>query len=213
MMNIALHIDVSKATGCYSNVLTAKDALSADGVENPKVPIRVEEVEYGTYPKIKVDYIPIYDQGIEKVFGSDWKQLDFIVSSCPAGSVTCGDLDDPQSEISKIRAQGDFETLPAHYGASAPGVYYSNLPKRLLCGEVVFETDQGAGAAGVEVSLEGQPSELRTSTDGFGDFEFKGLDFDRTYVVTVSAPGFVAKKFTIEAGSHVDLGLIILEAE
>ena len=95
-MNIVLHIDVAKVTGCYSNVLTAKDALSADGVENPEVPIRVEEVEYGTYPKIKVDYIPIYEQGIENVFGSDWKQLDHIVNSCPAGSVTCGDLDDPE---------------------------------------------------------------------------------------------------------------------
>ena len=72
-MNIVLHIDVAKVTGCYSNVLTAKDALSADGLENPEVPIRVEEVEYGTYPKIKVDYIPIYEQGIEKIFGSDFR--------------------------------------------------------------------------------------------------------------------------------------------
>ena len=212
-MNIVLHTDVAKVTGCYSNVLTAKDALSADGIENPEVPIRVEEVEYGTYPKIKVDYIPIYDQGIEKVFGSDWKQLDHIVNSCPAGSVTCGDLDDPESEISKIRAQGDFETLPAHYGASAPGVYYSNLPKRLLCGEVIFETDQSAGAAGVEVSLEGENIELSTPTDGFGDFEFKGLDFDRRYLVTISAPGFVSKEISIEPGSHIDLGLIVLEAD
>ena len=212
-MNIVLHIDVAKVTGCYSNVLTAKDALSADGIENPEVPIRVEEVEYGTYPKIKVDYIPIYDQGIEKVFGSDWKQLDHIVNSCPAGSVTCGDLDDPESGISKIRAQGDFETLPAHYGASAPGVYYSNLPKRLLCGEVIFETDQSAGAAGVEVSLEGENIELITHTDGFGDFEFNGLDFDRRYAVTISAPGFVSKKFSFEPGSHIDLGLIVLEAD
>lgn len=212
-MNIVLHIDVAKVTGCYSNVLTAKDALSADGVENPEVPIRVEEVEYGTYPKIKVDYIPIYDQGIEEVFGSDWKQLDHIVQSCPAGSVTCGDLDDPESEISKIRAKGDFETLPAHYGASAPGVYYSNLPKRLLCGEVILETDQSAGAVGIEVSLESESTEMNTRTDGFGDFEFKGLEFDRSYVVTISAPGVVAKKFPIEPGSHVDLGLIVLEAE
>ena len=212
-MNIVLHIDVAKVTGCYSNVLTAKDALSADGIENPEVPIRVEEVEYGTYPKIKVDYVPIYEQGIEKVFGSDWKQLDHIVNSCPAGSVTCGDLDDPESEISKIRAKGDFETLPAHYGASAPGVYYSNLPKRLLCGEVIFETDQSAGAAGIEVSLQGENIESNTRTDGFGDFEFKGLDFDRRYAVTISAPGFVSKKFSIEPGSHIDLGLIVLEAD
>ena len=212
-MNIALHIDVSKVTGCYSNVLTAKDAVSADGVENPDVPIRVEEVEYGTYPKIKVDYIPIYDQGIDKVFGPEWKQLDFIVNSCPAGSVTCGDLDDPESEISKIKAQGDFETLPAHYGASAPGVYYSNLPKRLLCGEVLFETDQSAGAEGVDVRLESESGEISTRTNGFGDFEFKGLDVDHGFTVTISAPGFVTQKITIEPGSHVDLGLIVLVAE
>lgn len=210
-MNIALHIDVSKVTGCYSNVLTVKDAISADGVDNPEVPIRVEEVEYGTYPKIKVDYIPIYDPSIEKVFGPDWKQLDFIVNSCPAGSVTCGDLDDPESEISKIKAQGDFETLPAQYGASAPGVYYSHLPTRLLCGEVIFATDQSAGAAGVEVRLQGETSDMSTHTDGFGDFEFKGLEVDRSYTVTIAAAGFVTRKISIEPGSHVDLGLIVLE--
>ncbi len=212
-MNIALHIDVSKVTGCYSNVLTAKDAVSADGLENPEVPIRVEEVEYGTYPKIKVDYIPIYDQDIEKVFGPDWKQLDFIVNSCPAGSVTCGDLDDPESEISKIKAQGDFELLPSQYGASAPGVYYSNLPKRLLCGEVIFDNDQSVGAASVEVRLEGESVEMSTRTDGFGDFELKGLDPDRGYAVTISAPGFVTQKIIVEPGPHVDLGLIVLEAD
>lgn len=211
-MNIALHIDVSKVTGCYSNVLTVKDAISADGVDNPEVPIRVEEVEYGTYPKIKVDYIPIYDPSIEKVFGPDWKQLDFIVNSCPAGSVTCGDLDDPESEISKIKAQGDFETLPAQYGVSAPGVYYSHLPTRLLCGEVIFATDQSAGAAGVEVRLLGETGDMSTRTDGFGDFEFKGLEVDRSYTVTIAAAGFVTRKISIEPGSHVDLGLIVLEA-
>lgn len=212
-MRTVLHIDVSKVTGCYSNVLSAKDLLSVDGVESPEVPIRVEEVEYGIYPKIKVDYVPVFSADIDEVLGADWKQLDFIVSSCPAGSVTCGDLDDPNSEVSKIKARGDFETLPASYGASAADVYYSNLPGRLLCGEVIFANDQGAGAAGVEVHLEGNNAEMSTATNGFGDFEFKGLDFDGSYVVKISSAGFVAKEFSIEAGSHVDLGLIVLEPE
>lgn len=212
-MKTVLHIDVSKVTGCYSHVLSAKDLLSADGVESPDVPIRIEEVEYGTYPKIKVDYIPVFSDDIDKVLGPDWKQLDFIVNSCPAGSITCGDLDDPDSEVSKIRARGDFETLPARYGASAPGVYYSNLPGRLLCGEVIFANDPGVGAAGVEVMLGGGTTERRATTNAFGDFEFKGLDFDGSYRVRISMSGFEAQEFSIEPGSHVDLGLIVLEPE
>ena len=92
-------------------------------------------------------------------------------------------------------------------------MYYSNLPKRLLCGEVIFATAQSAGAAGVEVRLEGESAQMSTRSDGFGDFEFKGLDPDRGYTVTISAPGFVTQKITIEPGSHVDLGLIVLEAD
>lgn len=212
-MKTVLHIDVAKVTGDYANVLSAKDLLSSDGVESPEVPIRIEEVEYGTYPKIKVDYIPIFSQDIEEVFGPDWKQLDFLVYSCPAGSVTCGDLDDPNSEVSKIKAKGDFETLPATYGPSASEVYYSNLPKRLICGEVIFASDQGVGAAGVEVRLEGENAEMSTVTNAFGDFEFKGLDFDSGYGVKISSPGFTPKELSIEPGLHVDLGLIVLETE
>jgi hypothetical protein len=212
-MNIVLHIDVAKVTGDYANVLSAKDLLSSDGVESPEVPIKIEEVEYGTYPKIKVDYIPIFDEGIDKVFGPDWKQMDFLVYSCPAGSVTCGDLDDPESEVSKIKANGDFETLPAKYGASAPDVYYSNLPKRLICGEVVLANDQGVGAAGIEVRLENDNDEISAMTNAFGDFEFKGLDFDASYVAKISHSGFATQSFSIEPGSHADLGLVVLEPE
>jgi len=188
-MRKVLHIDVAKVTGCYSNVLSAKDLLSPDGVQSPEVPIRVDEIEYGTYPKIKVDYVPIFSEDIDKVLGADWKALDFIVSSCPAGSVTYGDLDDPNSEVSRIRAQGDFETLPASYGASAPDVYYSNLPGRLLCGEVIFANDRGAGAVGIQVRLLGGQAEKRTATR------------------------FVTQRFPLEPGSHVDLGVIVLEPQ
>jgi len=212
-MRTVLHIDISKVTGDYSNVLSAKDLLSADGVESPEVPIRVDEIEYGIYPKIKVDYVPVFSEDIGEILGADWKQLDFIVSSCPAGSVTLGDLDDPNSEVSKIKAQGDFVTLPASYGPSAADVYYSNLPGRLVCGEVVFATDQGAGAVGVDVLLESGNAKVSTTTNGFGDFEFKGLDFDDSCVVTISSPGFGTKQFSIKPGSHVDLGLIVLEPE
>lgn len=210
-MNIVLHIDVAKVHGDYTNVIAAKYELSADGVEDRETPIRVEEVEYGAYPSTRMAYIPIYKEGIEKVFGPDWKQLDFIVDSCPNESITCGDLDDPDSDVSKIKAKGDFETLPTKYGVSAPDVYYSNLPKRKICGEVVLDGDQGVAASGVEVCLESENATMSATTDGFGDFEFKGLDFDSNYVVKISSPKFVTKELSIEPGSHVNLGRIVLD--
>lgn len=211
-MNIVLHIDVAKVNGDYTNFIAQKYELSADGVEEPQVPIRIEEVMHGSFPQNRMAYIPIYDEGIEKVFGPDWKQLGFIVDSCPNESVTCGDLDDPDSDVSRIKAKGDFETLPAKYGASAPDVYYSNLPKRQLCGEVIFDGNQSDGTAGVEVLLEGENTQMSTTADGFGDFKFEGLDFDGSYVVKISSSGFVTKEFSIEPGSHVSLGRIVLEA-
>ena len=38
-MRTVLHIDISKVTGDYSNVLSAKDLLSADGVESVAPPL------------------------------------------------------------------------------------------------------------------------------------------------------------------------------
>lgn len=212
MSKIVLHIDVAKVTGEYTNVLAVKDALSTADVPNPEVPVRLEAIEYGNGQNSKIAHIPIFSENIEQVLGADWKELD-IITNCPAGSITCGDIDDPNSEVSKIKAKGDFETLPAEYGSSAADVYYSNLPKRQLCGEVVFSTDQNAAAEGVEVSLESSKGKESLTTDAFGAFEFKKLDFDTSYALKLSAPGFVTKEIAIEAGSHVDLGLVVLEAE
>ena len=79
--------------------------------------------------------------------------------------------------------------------------------------EVLRASDQGVGAAGVEVTLQSENGEVNTTTDAFGDFEFKGLDDSSSYTVAISSPGFVTQTFSIEPGSHVDLGLIVLEAE
>lgn len=212
-MNNILHIDVSKFTGDYSNVMAAKDYLSKDGLDDPDVAFHIEEVEYGTYPRLKVDYFPVFSPEMEKVYGTDWKALDFFVKSCPAGSVTYGDLDDPDSDVAKIKAAGDFEPLPEVYGESAPGVYYSNLPKRFICGEVILSTDKSVCAAGVTVVLETENSSVTTTTNAFGIFQFKGLDDKSRYVVRVSLDAFATKEFTIEPGSHVDLGLIELQPQ
>jgi hypothetical protein len=213
-MNIVLHIDVAKVNGDYTNVIAQKYEMSIDGPEEPKTPLRIEEETYGSVPHTRMAYIPVYDESIEKVFGPDWKQLDFIVDCCPNGSITSGDLDDPDSEVSKIKAKGDFETLPAKYGASAPNVFYSNLPKRQICGAVILEGGQSAEAAGVEISLEGSNTQLSTTADGFGDFKFDGLNFDNSYAVSVSSTGFATQEFSIDAGSeNVSLGEIVLKPE
>jgi Fe-S-cluster-containing dehydrogenase component len=138
---------------------------------------------------------------------SGWKEPR-CVENCPAGALTFGDLDNPESEAAKLVAAGKTESYHAEYGLKE-NVLYLNLPRRFIAGTVVFgDTDECAG--GVTVSLKGAGEEKTSTTNSFGDFEFEGLPADKDCTLYIKHPGYQSQE--IKARTTIDnyLGNIIL---
>ncbi|SDO34936.1 4Fe-4S dicluster domain-containing protein [Desulforhopalus singaporensis] len=134
------------------------------------------------------------------------------VESCPTGALLFGDLDDPESEVAKLAARLNFEDLKPEFNTGSL-VKYAGVPKRFVAGEVVYRDNQGECAAGVRVSLSGGGLNLETKTDVFGDFEFEGLDRNRTYKVLVRADRYQQCEIEFNTPKDVNLGEILLDPQ
>jgi Fe-S-cluster-containing dehydrogenase component len=130
------------------------------------------------------------------------------VESCPTGALIFGDLDDPKSEISKLVASGNTETLHPEYGMKEK-VTYIGLPRKFIAGTVVYG-DIDEVAANLDITLNGNGGSQTTKTNGFGDFEFEGLPDNVTYTVKVAASGYKPKSLRAKTMKDVYLGEIIL---
>jgi len=268
-------IDVDRCNGCYSCFLACKDewigndhgALGAATQEGMNL-MRVQEIEYGTENKVKVDYIPIpcqhcknapcvlkrpdayYTRPDGLVILDPAKAGDeSLLQACPYGcviwnpvlkiaqkcngcahmldagekSTRCaeccpnqalifGDLDDPNSEISKFAAEHQAELEDFHPAFKAdPSVKYMYLPKPFICGEVIC-AECGEDIKGAKITLKAADGQTcQTESDFLGDFEFQGLDSNAFYTVTVEADGFVAKTLECKTAGSVNFGEVFLE--
>ncbi len=131
------------------------------------------------------------------------------VEACPTGALIFGDLDDPESEVSKALAAADTEVLRPEYGLTEK-VRYIGLPREFVAGAVIF-ADTDECARGVVISLQGGGVSKTATADAFGDFEFEGLPAATDYAVTVSAEGYVSRRFDVRTNTSVYLGDIFLE--
>lgn len=132
------------------------------------------------------------------------------VEACPNGALVFGDIDDPNSEIAKLRATLPTEVLHPDYGTS-PLVSYVGLPKRFIAGEVVRKDVPGECAAGVSVTLEADGLKKETLTDSYGDFEFEGLEKNTAHRVRVELVGYAPQVFEVITHTDIDLGEVVLE--
>jgi Fe-S-cluster-containing dehydrogenase component len=131
------------------------------------------------------------------------------VESCPTGALIFGDLDDPNSAVSKAMASGKTEVLHPDYGMKEK-VRYISLPRKFVAGTVIYgDVDECAGD--VMVSLSGAGQTATTRTNAFGDFEFEGLADNVTYTVKVEAPGYQPKSMRAKTQKDVYLGEIVLK--
>ncbi len=137
-----------------------------------------------------------------------WKEPR-CVESCPTGALIFGDLDDPDSDVSK--AWGKAEAMHPEYGLGE-GVRYIGLPRNFVAGAVVFG-DLDACAQGATVTLAGDGATVTATADAFGDFEFEGLPTAKDYTVTVSAPGYASREYTVRTNASIYLGDIILDKQ
>jgi Fe-S-cluster-containing dehydrogenase component len=131
------------------------------------------------------------------------------VEACPTAALVFGDLDDPNSEVSKIAAEGNTQALNPEFNMGEK-VRYLNLPKRFIAGEVVLgDTDEcGEGAV---VTLTGEGEKKTIKADNYGDFEFEGLESDKAYTVEVEYPGYQSMKYDTKTYKDVYLGEIVLQ--
>ena len=276
MARYSILIDVTKCSGCFNCFLACRDeyydndypGYSAAQPLNGQFWMQVKEVERGTYPKPKVDYIPtpcmhcqaapcmsgVQNQAVYRrrdgivmidpekakgqkeivnacpyrvIFWNEEKQLPQkctlcahrldsgdkqprCVESCPTGALVFGDLDDPQSDITKLAAQAAAEVLHPEFDTK-PAVRYIGIPRRFIAGEVVLKDQAGECAPGVRVILEGEGLRQETVTDVYGDFEFEGLKSNGTYRLTFEHAGYAAKKFKAQTLRDVNLGEIVLK--
>jgi Fe-S-cluster-containing dehydrogenase component len=136
-----------------------------------------------------------------------WKEPR-CVEVCPTKALVFGDLDDPESEVSKRLAEEEGEVLHPEYGLKG-NVWYLNMPKRFIAGSLVFgDTDKCAGA--VAVTLLGDGERRETRSNGFGDFEFEGLAKDKEYTIEIDHPGYVARRLKVSTQIDRYLGDIVL---
>jgi len=136
-----------------------------------------------------------------------WKEPR-CVEACPTGALAFGDLDNPNSEVSKLVASGEVEILHPEYDMKDK-VSYIGLPKRFIAGAVVFG-DKDECAENVSVTLMGEGGKKVIKTDNYGDFEFEGLPADKEYSVKIEHPGYAPKEFSVQTKIDVYLGDIIL---
>ena len=134
------------------------------------------------------------------------------MEACPTKALVFGDLNDPDSEISKMTAtgKGKLEVLHPEYGLM-PNVKYVGLPRRFVAGEVVFRDKKDECAVGVKVTLSGKGQVDRvTKTDNYGEFEFEELDVDKDYTLLVEHGGYSPRKMKVKTKIDTYLGEILL---
>ena len=112
------------------------------------------------------------------------------VDACAVGGLRFGDEAEFADELAKA------EKLDPK-----SNVYYLNLPKRFVAGQVVDEAaDEVICGATVTIQVEGDPTaEVRkVDTDEFGDFWFKQVE-GATYHLWFEAEGFVTREMVVDA--------------
>ena len=128
---------------------------------------------------------------------SGWKEPR-CVEACPTQAILFGDLDDPQSPISKKKAMSETEALWVRNDLN-PRVLYVGLPKPFLAGTVVLE-DIDECAQGAELLLKDKTNgkTVEIKADSFGDFQFNGLSPDHFYKLVIRFRGYLPFEMDIE---------------
>lgn len=275
MTRYGMVIDVDRCTGCFNCFLACRDEHAGSDHRPVSLAqpdghnwIKVRELERGSFPKVKVSYVPVpclqctdapcmraatggamyrRPDGIvvidlDKAIGqrgivsacpygavywneernlpqkctfcahlldAGWKEPR-CVESCPVQALAFGNLDDPQSDVARRRAEKPIEAL-APEPAEQPPVGYFGLPKCFVAGEVVLGDRPEECADGVKLTLRLGQQTIAVSTDNYGDFEFNGLKADAEYILSIEHAGYKAREFRVHTSADPNVGTIVLE--
>ncbi len=132
------------------------------------------------------------------------------VQACPSECLVFGDLDDPESDVSKLLKSSKAEVFHPEWKAK-PRVYYTDLykmTKHFIAGAVIYG-DSDECAEGVTATLIANGKSARTTTNNYGNFEFDGLDAGK-YSVKLECAGYAPKTLDVDLKTDGYLGDIIL---
>ena len=142
-----------------------------------------------------------------------WKEPR-CVEACPTQALRFGDIADPESEVSQLRAKRELAMLPPTDAdlppAASAGVLFSGLPGRCLAGELAFGDRPEEPACGITVRLRSEGHERTLISDAYGDFEFGPLSEDAAHLLRVEHPGYATREIPVGKGGAINLGAIVL---
>jgi NAD-dependent dihydropyrimidine dehydrogenase PreA subunit len=135
---------------------------------------------------------------------------------CPTGALVFGDLQDPDSPVSRVFAEkaGKLESLKPEFG-TGPMVKYIDLPKVFIAGEVLLSDRLDECANGIKVSLVAKDGRVirQTTTDFLGDFTFDGLESNQFYLVKIDHIAYFPAEIRVKTFASQNLGEVILKAK
>ena len=125
------------------------------------------------------------------------------VEACPNKALIFGDLDDPDSEISKLVASERNTQLEPLEGQDS-NVKYLNVPTIFLAGTVYLpkELDEVCIGAKVKLTCKDCGETWETETNYFGDWEVEWLPKDKNIEIVIEADGY--KPVTYSAVTDID---------
>lgn len=133
------------------------------------------------------------------------------VEACPNEALFFGDLDDPNSEVSKLLKKERITRLKALDGVET-NVIHLNIPTVFLAGSVYLPEDEVADGAEVRL-VSKKTGEARTEkTNYFGDWEFEWLEKGETYSVEINFDGYRKETFEFVADNNCYVGETILKS-
>jgi len=136
------------------------------------------------------------------------------VEACPNKALYFGDLDDPESEISKIVASERNTQLEPLAGTES-NVKYLNVPTVYLAGTVYLpeELDEVCIGAKVKLTCKETGETWEAESNYFGDWEVEWLPKNANIDISIEADGYKAATYSAftDIDHYVDMTYLVKE--
>ncbi len=133
------------------------------------------------------------------------------VEACPNGALVFGDLDNPESEVSKIIAKNRVTQLPELEGKET-NVVHLNVPTVFLSGTVYYpeEMEEVCVGAKIKITCRKSGEVFEAITNDFGDWEVEWLPKKENVEIEIVKEGYAPIKLTALTDTDHYLGMTYL---